>query len=80
MKIQSVKYNNGSIFVIDNPSNESIDIAIFNHVNFLLLFINSTLIEKRCFTMKAILKRYEYFMEQIKKEKELETYVNTPVT
>ena len=68
MKIQSVMYNPGSIFVIDNPSNELIDIAIFNHVNFLLLFINSTLIEKRCFTMNAIIKRYEYIMEQIKKE------------
>jgi hypothetical protein len=72
-------YTPGNIFLIDNPSNELIDIAILNHANVLLLFINLTPIEKRCFTMKVIIKRYEYFMEQIKKEKELEKYVNTPV-
>ena len=54
-----------NIFFINNPSNELIDIAILNHEEFILKFINITPIEKRRrFNINAIIERYEYITKQ----------------
>ena len=61
---QSVKDFPSYIFHIKS-SNELIDIAILNHEEFILKFINSTPIEKRwMFNINAIIKRYEYITKQ----------------
>ena len=62
---QSVKDFPNNIFLIKSPSNELIDIAILNHEEFILKFINRTPIEKRwVFNINAIIERYEYIMKQ----------------
>jgi len=65
MKKQSVMSIPNNIFFINNPSIELIDIAILNHEEFILKFINITPIEKRRrFNINAIIERYEYITKQ----------------
>ena len=62
---QSVKDFPSYIFLIKSPSNELIDIAILNHEEFILKFINRISIEYRWkFNINAIIERYEYIMKQ----------------
>ena len=62
---QSVKDFPSYIFLIKSPSNELIDIAILNHEEFILKFINRIPIEKRWrFNINAIIERYEYITTQ----------------
>ena len=62
---QSVKDFPSYIFSIKSPSNELIDIAILNHEEFILKFINRISIEYRWkFNINAIIKRYEYITKQ----------------
>ena len=62
---QSIKDFPNNIFLIKSPSNELIDIAILNHEEFILKFINRISIEYRWkFNINAIIKRYEYITKQ----------------
>ena len=62
---QSVKDFPNNIFLIKSPSNELIDIAILNHEEFILKFINRISIEYRWkFNINTIIERNEYIMKQ----------------